>query len=73
MKGKVYYTLALFDGTRWCIEFGDYDRATVKAEYDDCRDHDIKRSYLKIIATPDDEESILAAIAAMNLLEEKQK
>ena len=50
----------------WMIEFGDYERSTVKDELRDYRDHDIRASNLKIITTGDTKEEIEAAVAKLN-------
>ena len=67
---RPYFTLLSreFVADAWCIEFGDFDRETVKAELQDYRDHGAKKANLRIVATADATmDSINAAVAALNL------
>lgn len=63
---KRYYTLAVRDDNVWSPEFGDYDRSTVQSELNDYRDHDYRKSNLKIVQSDDSQAAIEAAIAALN-------
>jgi len=66
---KKYYTLLSRspDDKRWCIEFGDYDRETVRSELEYCRDSNEDALY-KIIRTNDDQASIDDGVADQNRL-----
>lgn len=63
-----YYSLLERDGplSPWRIEFGDFERETVADEREDRRDHDVKASNLKIIATGSSASAIAAKVAALN-------
>ncbi len=67
-RARTYYTLVSKgpDDTRWAIEFGDYDRNTVRDERDDMKDGDYCDHRFKIITTNDDQASIDAAVAELN-------
>lgn len=67
-KARTYYTLLSRgpDDTRWAIEFGDYDRATVRDELNDLKDGDYCDHRFIIMPTPDDQASIDAAVAQLN-------
>jgi hypothetical protein len=67
-KSKPYWVLYVYDNERWHVEFGDYDRATVKAERDDYRSH-YKAKHLTIVAAPADDvngaiERVLSSLNA---------
>lgn len=70
-----YFTLlTLVDGV-WCIEFGDYDRSTVKAEKDDLH-YGCKRIpllHLKIIETSDLQADIQAQVDLLNEIPSQPK
>lgn len=69
MSNRKYHTLVSIDGSPgclWAIEFGDYDRANVEAEYQEFRDNGWKKSELKIITTGDKQADILAALETLN-------
>jgi hypothetical protein len=65
-----YYTLAEKDdgeNGRWCILFGDYDKAAVIEERDIVQYADgTPRSRLKILETSDVQADINAALAELN-------
>lgn len=65
---KAYYTLVSRNSaaSRWCIEFGDYDRNTVKEEQQDLKDDGHSMSNLMIIKSGDTQSEIDAAVAALN-------
>ena len=58
-----YYSLVLFDKENgyWHVEFGDYDRRTVK---DEAAEYFGQRK--KIIKTADDQKAINAAVDQLN-------
>lgn len=65
-----YYTLIareVHNGklTSWAIQFGDYDRATVKAEMDDYFDHDSQFCAMKIVKTLSAQQSEIDALVAL--------
>lgn len=71
---QLYYSLLCRHPDRpnfWTPEFGDYDMSVVKSEHDDYRDKGYKVKDLKIIVTTDEQSSIMAAVAALNLLQEE--
>lgn len=48
----------------WRIEFGDRDRETVEAEFEDYRDHGISRGNLKIVSTLTSRQAEIDAVVA---------
>ena len=65
---KTYYTLLVRDNADapWAIDFGDYDRDCVNDARDDATEREYKKGNTKIIATPDDQSAIVAAVTALN-------
>lgn len=53
-------------GFYWVIEFGDYERATVAAEYDDYRAQGYKNADLKIIITDHAQAAIVEYVKGLN-------
>ena len=64
-----YYTLAVFEDGKWVAEFGDYQKRNVQDEQTDYQwNAETKgiKPRTKILLTRDDQDSINAAIAALN-------
>lgn len=63
-----YYTLLSRGSAQdpWVIEFGDFLRNTVNAEFRYFRDRDVPASNMKIISTEEDQNSINAAVRKLN-------
>lgn len=59
---KKYFTIAFFDNGRWYIDFGDYDKETVKQEIDDSYS-DYKT---KIITTTKGHTELMAKLNKLN-------
>jgi hypothetical protein len=62
---RKYYTLLSRINGRWGVEFGAYERDTVKDELT-YRVGEFKKSDLKIITTSDKQKDINAAIEKLN-------
>lgn len=67
--GRYYHTLLEREryGAPWVIEFGDYDRAVVRAERRDYHDAGRKLINLLIISTMDDQASIQRRVDELNV------
>lgn len=64
---KKYYTLVTCeDGGPWAVQFGDYDKQTVRDEQEDYCDGGIPRRYTKIITSGDSQADIDAAVKELN-------
>ena len=65
---KKYWTLAVLQDNRWCVEFGDWDLDTVRDERAAMREgwENYKNSELKIFSTDGKQSSIDAMIAQYN-------
>lgn len=61
-----YFTLCEKIDNAWCAQFGDYDRATVRAEMADLNESGVRSKNLKIIQSLADQKAINADIAALN-------
>lgn len=61
-----YYSLAVREDGKWAVQFGDYDRETVKAELGDYLDHGTRRKDMRIITSGDTQAEITKAVAALN-------
>lgn len=66
VKTRRYFVLAARIDGRWCLEFGDFDRATVEAEREDYRDHGHKARDLKVLTVGATDAAAQAAIATLN-------
>ena len=69
MTTKRYFTLCILDGDKWYPDFGDYELEVVAQELDDRLDSDdsLKRSDTRIVTSTDEQGSIEAAVAALNV------
>ena len=67
-KRRAYFTLLSKgpDDDRWSIEFGDYDRNTVRDERDDMKDGHYCDHRFRIIETGDTQAELDAAVALLN-------
>lgn len=68
-KAKPYFILATFDRDfcRWIVDFGAFDKADVKSEMQDRRDHFVKAKDLKIIKCESVKQAdVDAAMLALN-------
>jgi hypothetical protein len=66
---RKYYTLVIFEDGQWSPQFGDYSKADVKSEADDCHFgyRAIRRKDMKIIETNTAQQAeINAAVAELN-------
>lgn len=59
-----YYTIAQKIHGEWFPQFGDYDRATVKDELRDMRDHGIKSHCLRILRTESSQQNVIDDVMA---------
>jgi len=69
MTARSYHLLLVRDddSAPWCIDFGDYSKAVVKAEQDDVCDHDHRRSNTRVLTVnADDQPSLDRAVADLN-------
>lgn len=66
MGGRPYYVLAVNEEGQWIMGFGDYDRRTVRDEMQDYRDQGIRRKDMRVLTTADDQDSVQAAVDALN-------
>lgn len=63
---KVYYTLVSREkapGSKWCIEFGDYDRKVVVQEKEDSK---LPKTEYQIIKSLDSQMAVNDAVNALN-------
>lgn len=58
-----YYTLLTLEGSKWCIQFGDYEKDVVKDEQQDS----YQGYKCKIICTKDNQKAIEEAVHKLNL------